>query len=496
MSGRPGAIPGAWPSLRAAAPMPLRLATTLAALVGVAGAVLARVAIPGPELATRVAVIVTAAAVCSFWAGWVPRLLLLRIDGMEGCIPGIARAAHRALAVAAVATVLLPAALLAVAGAEPGLALAALVAAAAAAMLLAMLPAWIWLAACFLPLAAMLLHVVVVRLPLVSNLQVDAGRLFQLPWLSAVAAGLLVLASWRWTAVVRGQARPGRGLWSMPTVLANRSGAWGSAWMVESAGQLPEWFWPSGQTAGAGPDNAVRTIRVLLGTPFAPLTRRQWLFQWGVGGIALVAVALHLMPGGQGHGSTGAVSGFMKGFVEGGLAGGVLGGAGVLIGMFGTRLDRMVRRRSGELSELALLPGLDRSAATTSLLRAVVGTPVKSLLAGTVILLAFMAGAGVDTSGLAWTAAACAGIGLLTAQVCLRPLAGLPMLCWWGYLQLGFALLLVLATTGLAVNGRSSEPILAGLLAALWMPVLLASGLQVAQAWRRIRARPHPFVQD
>lgn len=476
--------------------MQLRVATALSALVGVAGAVLVRFAIPDPEVATRVALIVAAAAVCSFWAGWVPRLLLLRIDGAEGCIPGVAHAACRALAFTAVATVLLPAGLLVAAGAEPVLAFAALVAAAAAAMLLAMLPAWIWLAACFLPLAAMLLHVVVVRLPIAPGLQIDAGRLFQPPWLCVAAAGLLVLAAWRWTAVVRDPARSGRGLWGMPAVLANRSGAWGSGWMVESAGQLPEWFWPSGQTAGAGPANAVRTIRVILGTPFAPLTRRQWLFQWGVGGIALVVIALHLMPAGQGSGSTGAMSGFMKGFVEGGLAGGVLGGAAVLIGMFGTRLDKMVRKPSGEISELALLPGLDGPGATASLLRAVFGMPVKSLLAGTVILLAFMAGAGVDTSGLAWTAGACAGIGLLTAQVCLRPLAGLPMLRWWGYLQLGFALLLVLATISLAISGRSSLPALAGLLAVLWMAVLVSSGLQVAQAWRRIKARPHPFVRD
>lgn len=281
----------------------------------------------------------------------------------------------------------------------------------------------------------------------------------------------------------------------MPAVLAHRSGTWGGDWILKATGQLPEWFWPAGQTAGGGPHDPARSIRILLGTPFAPLTRWQWALQLGVGVLTVLVVGLYLYPAGRGGDFASQASGFLEGVVEGGVAGGVLGAAGVMVGMFGTRLDKMVRNPSGEMSELALLPGLGEAESATHLLRAVVGVPAVALLAGTVLLLALMASTGADADGLAWGAAGCAGVGLLTAQVCLRPLAGLPMLRWWGYLQVGATLLLVMATIVLAINGLPGATF-AGVLLAGWVAMLAASGLQVAHALRRIRARPHPFLGD
>lgn len=494
MSRWAGAGAGAWRTLCVAAPMPLRVATTIGALVCAATAVVAWIVIPDPDTAIRVAVGVTAAGLAPLWAGWVPRLLLLQVDARDGRVPGVAAAVRRTLVLTVPLTVLLPAAVLVIAGADAALAVPALVAASAAAVLLATLPAWVWLGACFLPLAAMLVYGIAARLPVPPGLRADASWLFQPPWLAALAAALVVLAAGRWNAIVSGRTRSGGGPWSAPAVLANRTGTWGAAWMVDSGAQLPEWFWPAGQTVKGNPTDPARQIRVLLGTPFAPLTRRQWLFQWGVAAVALAVVALNLVPAGQGA-STGVLSSFLKGFVEGGVAGGVLGGGAVLIGMFGTRLDKMVRRPSGELPELALLPGMGGARATGHLLRAVFGMPAKSLLGGSVILLALLAAAGVDAPGLAWSMVACAGIGLLTAQVCLRPLAGLRMLRWWGYLHVGLGLLLLVATMGLAINGQGSAPQAATVLAVLWAAVVLASSLQIAHAWRRIKARPHPFVQ-
>ena len=497
MSVPASSLPGPWRTLRVAAPLPLRVGVSIVALLCACGAALAAVLVTDPGLATLITVPVTAVAVASLWAAWVPRLILVRMDGDAGLMPGAAGAVRRALSAAVLGTVLLPAALLVLAGTDLALALPAMVAAAAAAMLLSLLPAWTWLAASFLPLASMLVYVVAVRLPPGLLPAWEHGLLFQPRQLAVLALLLLALAAGRWRQLVRRGVPAATPLWRQPSVLAHRHGAWGGNRSTVHAAQLPEWFWPSGQTGDAGPGKPVRAIRVLLGTPFAPLTRRQWLLQWGVAVLAIVVVALYLVPEAVAVNSGADLSGFLKGFLEGGLAGGVVGGAGVMVGMFGGRLARLVRRQSGELSELALLPGLGSApVARRHLLRAVFGAPARGLAAGTVLLLALVVGAGMGPAGVAGTLLACAAVGLLTVQCCLRPLAGLPLLRWWGYLQVGVAVLLAGVTLTWAVNGWPAPPAATAVIAALWAAVLLAAGLQVVQAWRRIIARPHPFVQE
>lgn len=490
-------LPGPWRTLRAAASLPLRMGLSVTAVAWACAVALVLALVPDKALAQRIVVPVAAAGVAVLWSAWVPRLLLLRMAGDAGLVPGMGASVQRALAAAVLATVLLPAVLLVFAGSAPALVFPAMVAAAAAGMLLALLPAWTWLAACFLPMAAMLLHVIVSRLPPDLQPSVDLGWLFQPPRLAALAAILVMLVVLRWRRVAHRGVQDGTPAWRQPSVLAHRDGSWGRNRSLARSGELPEWFWPAGQTGRAGPGDPVRAIRVLLGTPFAPLTRRQWLLQWGIGALAMVIVALYLVPDTTGTDAGSNVASFLQGFVQGGLAGGLMGIAGVMIGMFGGRLERLVRRASGETSELALLPRLGSAPqARRHLLRAVFGAPARGLVLGTVALLALGLGAGIGPAGLAGIVLACGAVGLLTVQTCLRPLAGLPMLRWWGYLQVGAALLLLVTTLTQAIEGWSAPPAVTALVATLWAAVLLAAALQIRQAWQRILARPHPFLQD
>src|SRR5699024_4084401 len=108
VSGGEASRAGAWHATRSAVPLAVRGPTAIAVLVSVAVAVFARWAITDQDVAAQVALGVVAAAVFSLWVGWMPRLLLLWVDGVEARVPGLAAMVLRTLAIAALATVLLP----------------------------------------------------------------------------------------------------------------------------------------------------------------------------------------------------------------------------------------------------------------------------------------------------------------------------------------------------------------------------------------------------
>ena len=463
------------------------VATVLLLGIAIALAMLA----PRPERGAFAAVAFTAFAVAVPWGFWFPRLLLLQVEAHASRLPALAASIPAALALLLLATVVLPAAALVVlAGAEPVFALSALMAAATAGLLMAMLPSWCYLALCFAPLLCAALLLLAQRLLGLEALRLDLAAVFDLQRLPALAAVLALLAAWRWRAIARGAGLLPDSPWRRPVVLqAHGTQLWGGSGLLDAnqwQAAMPDWLWPAGQTGRAGRTRPVEAMRVLLGTPFAPLRRGQILLQFGFAAIALLVFVAAL--------TADPTSEQVRNLINGGLGGGLAGGGITLVGMYGWRLDVLRRRAAGEMVELALLPGFgDPAQARRSLWRAVARPLVQTGLFGAAILIALGVVAGVDAAGLAWLLVAVIGLGLLAALACLRPLAGQPMLSIW-MAGLALATLVMLMSTTAVVTrpewGSGSAWLVGG-----WSLVCAACGIGLAQSWRRFRARPHPFVQ-
>lgn len=428
------------------------------------------------------ALLPAAFAVAALWAMWFSRLLLLHIEARQSRVPGLARAIGTTLAGAGLATVALPAVALAWAGATPVLALSALAVAALGGLLFALLPAVLYLLLCFAPLLLSLLRMLGERLPAGVALPHWQPHPEQLPGL---ALALAVLAAWRWQACLRDAAHGTASTWGQPMIAVQRH-AWSWNAMLTGSSEhwranLPDWLWPAGQAGHSGPARPVRAIRSLLGTPFAPLAGRQRLIQFGFG--ALVLVFLIAAPAHADHRADVA-----------GLAGGVLGGGAVLVLMYGQRLEALRRRRSGELDELALLPGWSEPArARGLLLRAVAWSPALAALAALAVLLVVTAQAGLDGARLGLLGLAVGGIVLTAALACLRPLAGQCLDGLRMLLVAGPGLLLAMFSVVFALNMRAGVPLV---LVGSWLVAYAALGSALFATWRRFVARPHPFLQQ
>ncbi len=427
------------------------------------------------------ALLPAAFAVAALWAMWFSRLLLLHIEARQSRMPGLAHAIGTTLAGAGLATVALPAAALAWAGATPALASSALAAAALGGLLFALLPTVLYLLLCFVPLLLSLLRMLGERLPGVA-LPHWQPHPDQLPWLALVLA---VLAAWRWQACLRDAASGTAGTWGQPMIAAQRH-AWSWNAMLTGSSEhwranLPDWLWPAGQAAHSGPARPVRAMRSLLGTPFAPLAGRQRLIQFGFG--ALVLVFLIAAPAHADHRADIA-----------GLAGGVLGGGAVLVLMYGQRLEALRQRRSGELDELALLPGWSEPArARGLLLRAVAWSPTLAALAAVAVLLVVTTKAGLDGARLGLLGLAVGGIVLTAALACLRPLAGQRLDGLRMLLVAGPGLLLAMVSVVFALNMRAGVPLV---LVGSWLVAYAALGSALFATWRRFVARAHSFLQQ
>lgn len=433
----------------------------------------------GPERLS-VGLLLCGLAVAALWGLWLSRLLLLHVESRLARMPGVGAAIGGTLALAGLATVVLPGLLLAAAGVRPGLAVCALALAAGAGVLVATLPRIVYLLLCFAPMLLMLLEMLWERLP--------PSYRFMVPWqpglddLGWLLPPLLGLAAWRWLALVRQAGQPARSLWWQPAITANPGAGSGTGWVSGAVNaQLPDWLWPAGQTAGAGPARPVRTMRALMGTPFAPLSGGQILVQLGFGGLAFAFLLLDAL----GDGGN-----------AGGLAGGVIGGGGVMIAMYGQRLDTMYRKRAAETVELALLPGFGpASVQRASLLRAVSYGPALATAAVLALLLAMGVLTGIGPGKLGLLLMAPFGIALMTAIGCLRPLAGLRMDGTRMLLLAGPGMLLAMVTILYAIRAEGGGAT-ARVLVLLWVLGYVAGGAALAAIWRRFRARPHPFVQD
>lgn len=477
--------------LRACAPRPaVRVLCLVAVALLVAGAVL--VVVYGPEGGATGAVALVSFAVAAPWAVWCSRLLLLRMEAQAWRMPALPAAIPVALLHVLLATVAVPAALLVLlAGAEPLIAASCLVLAAMTALFAAMLPRWFYLAMCFAPFAWLVLSSLAIRIWGLDALKVDVSTLFapwQLPWLAVIAT---LAAAWRWRAIVRGAGTP-RSPWRQPAVLASHASVWPGAAGAPDAGQwqawMLDWLWPAGQASHAGPERPLRAMRTILGTPFAPLTRGQAATQLGFGVLAMAALALMA--------STDMDHEKLRSVVNGGLAGGLGGGGMVLVGMYGWRLEQLRQRPAGEMAEFALLPGWgDAAKARRTLLLAIARPMALAAIWATAILAALCVAIGVGVAGMAWLLVAVVGLCLLAMLACLRPLSGQAMLPLWMFALIAIAMAMLVATTLVATRPDWSAAA-ADWLAGGWLALCLACSTGLAQAWRRYRARPHPFVLD
>lgn len=477
--------------LRASSPHPAVRLACMTAMVGLlACAVLAAAYIPQDAHAADTVLVLVSMTVAVPWGLWFSRLLLLRLEARAWRMPALPAAIPVAISHLLLASVVLPAVLLALlAGVGPLLpAVSSLLLAATAALLLAMLPRWFYLAACFAPLAWVVLGSFATRIWGSGILRVDFAATFaswQLPWMAVLAS---LAASWRWRAIVHGGDMRTASAWRVPTVLTSQSTAsWGNAANMDAnqwQAQMPDWLWPAGRVDQAGRARPLRAMRAILGTPFAPLSRAQVAVQAGFVLLSLLALVL------LATGDTDQAQ--LRSLVRGGVSGALGGGGLVLVSLYGWRLDLLRRRPAAEMAELALLPGWENARHARRTLLVAVSRPLL-LAAGLAvgILMPICILGGVGAGGMAWLLAAIVGLCLLAALSCLRPLSGKPMVSAWMLVLMGLVMVMVVATSLAIQPGESAS----GWLAGGWGVVYLACGIGMAASWRRFQARPHPFLQ-
>lgn len=461
----------------------MKLAALAAVLLfgGLCVLVLAKSDKPQRELA---ALLMAGMASFTLWGLWLARLLPLQLHARLMRLPVLERSLRLALALAAMLTLLLPALLLGMAGVPPWLALGVVVASACLAVLVGMLPPIGWL--CLLPLP-LLLKYIGAWLPALGTASAMAA-------FAAMTPLLLPLTVWRWSALLRGAELPSRHDWLQPQLLSSGRAHAGMMDLVSPSAnaQLPDWMWPAGQVGNAGPQRPARAMRALLGTPFAPLSKRQWLIQ-----LALMLVFMLLAVGWVGIDANlqSVVGRVIKGGQIGGIIGGVMGGAGTLLLMYGQRLVEVYRKPGAELNELALLPGFgDAVAQRASLMRA-----LTQALGGVMLVLLLLLGISTLLAGWPWPRwslllATALSVPLLTWLICLRQLAGLPVWGWRMQLLLWPLLLLIGSSWTYVLIGKFMAGALPWL-AWSWLLLVVFGCLLLASAWQKFQARPHPFLQ-
>jgi hypothetical protein len=413
------------------------------------------------------------------WAGWFSRLLLLQLQARAARIPGLQRDVVATLAWMALATVLLPALALELAGVDVVFAAAGLACIALAGLLFALLPRGIAALAGFTPMLSKVLGLdaVTTTWPATTTLP-----------LLAVALALLV--AWRWHAIVRGGEALVATSWRQPLLfaIAQRGSFWGGRDLADARVQIaikPRWMLRVGGIEQAGPLRPVQAMRIWLGTPFTALTWRQRLGHLAlmlVVGVLCWRMLLH-----DRHDAAGA-------WTMAQCFGLFIGGA-ILVATFAMRLQALYLRHSGELSELALLPGWGDAGHLRRTLLQAVAQPMGAAFA---LVLLVVAGVGIaagdDAARMALLLLSTVTVALLGAMLCLRALAGIALRPWgnWLLLLVGVALS---GSTAVALDSDASPAWQQGMLLA-WLLVALACGAGLLQAWWRFQARPHPFLQS
>lgn len=432
-------------------------------------------------------VFVLAMATAVLWGLWFSRILLLHIEAKAKQIPALVAELPWALGIAATLSVLLPALLLSAMGGDFVFVVSALCAAAAGALVGAMLPTSWYLAMCFAPLVILIVGDAIERQFGAHAFQLSAFvNIGQTPWLALLLA---LVAFWRWRMIVRHAGTPQASAMRRPMVtLALHGVGWGDAFsgnINQWRGQLPDWMWPAGKIEGGGPQRPVMSIRCVLGTPFAPLGAKQLMIQFGFG----AALVIYLM-------SRLSDVDFQTGALIGGVMGGLCSAAAVMVLMYGQRLATVYTQSASELTELALLPGLGAAPlARRRLLQAVAWGPAAMYAIALLVFVALGLGMEMTIAAIGLLLASLLGTALMTVLACLRPLTGVAT--WPMRMILTFipAALLLLINSGVVANPKAAAvawPWLGG----AWLLLYVVFGVLIVGTWRRLQARPHPFLQQ
>lgn len=299
-----------------------------------------------------------------------------------------------------------------------------------------------------------------------------------------VAAVLGAVVMWR--RFVRRDIAVGERIWSKPLVMMTAAGmrnaqAGGDWWTG-----MPLSSWILKETrVHTGPMSGLTAIRRWIGYPFMPHTRRQQ--------IARIAAFVFFI---------GFLASLLRDNVQAGehtdLVPVIMGAVTVVFWMYVQRLHQFMQRPTGELSELALLPGLGNADNARMLLLRAVSTTMRheyvAVLAMTALLLAAL------WYGHVIAPAQVAGMALTVVEVLLLiHCATLAMLCGirlrFGWREVLVATVaLAIPTTTLTLFGGADAPHWRWLLVAGCV-VLAAGGALIGWLHRRYRRRTHPFLQ-
>ena len=427
----------------------------------------------------------------AFWWAFVGgRLVLLQRDLRESRLPGIARFIAGSFGLTLLATVLLPAALIGLGGVPFLQVLVLLVLCAGVGLLWAWLPIAVSMWIGFLPMAANNLGPAL-GWPSMG----DAGFTRFAAWWAALFA-LMAIGCWRWLLGID----PARlKTWQTPIVLRLRClggglfGGWRHAASLPDHGQT--WIAVRPQANFDHRAKPARMLRVWLGPPFAPLSRRTRLRQALLAGVAAVimAIAASYPP--------------THSLALAGIFWLIFFGAVMVPMMSYARLHLLYAgKRDSEIGELALLPGLGQAAqARRTLLRATLGISTLRVTLGvaaalSALLLLHAARVSLPATLLL---AVVSGLGSIAGMLYVLSGHSANRRRWWHHLVGAGGLIAVTVLLAplmvYAIGGPRAHDVLSG-----WMLPALAGGwavlLVILLALTRrylgvFRQRPHPFLQ-
>ena len=424
-----------------------------------------------------------------WWALVGSRLVLLQRDLRESRIPGTSRFIAGSFGFTVLATVLLPAAIISLGG-VPFLKVLVLLALCSAGGLL-----WAWL-----PYAASiwigLLPLITINLgPALGWPNMWEAGFTRLAALWAAVLALTAILCWRWLLGID----PGKlKTWQTPMLLrfgcrGGVSGGWLNAANLADRGKTLIAVRPQANLDQRS--QPTRMLRVWLGPPFAPLSRQTRLRQALLAGAAavIVAIAASYQP--------------THSLALAGIFWLIFFGALMLPTMSYQRLQLLYAvKRSSEIGELALLPGLGHAEqARRTLLRATLGNSTLRLALGVAAALPVLLLLHAPRASLPATLLLVVISGLGSAAGMLYVLSGhsANRRRWWHYLvgAGGLIGLMALLTPLMVyvISGPHPRDALRG-----WMLPALAAGwalmvvLLIATTRRYLRLfqrRPHPFLQ-
>ncbi len=332
-------------------------------------------------------------------------------------------------------------------------------------------------------------------LPLQPGFNAWAGPLVVLLWL---------LLGWR----IRGLLRGDHAVQSphAPMVLVyRRSGlGWGrgstaNRWGQRIPGQGPTWTRPRVDLRGCGPGHVERSLRVALGGWWMPQTRRSRLWQCVLLmlGFGVAALFLWVQAIADRHAQRAFLSSDMA------AAGNLMFFGTLMSALHATGTVRSLYRSwdkaHGELSLLALLPGLgDASSARRALLRASL-LPALGVQSGLALALLILGGVmGLGAEGEVLLLLGPLGSSALMCVFALMVFGADPIRGWGMALAMGIGYVWI-CVGGSVVQFNARPAVTLGNIAVLmlaigWSVFFVALGWLGRRAWRALQQRPHPFL--